>query len=285
MMVAPRLLAILAAASLTTLGCPLLAQTGTVTSSSASTTPDPRAQELVQAAVRTELAAAESDHTTWAFRDRDKTAEKEAVYQVVQCPAGELRRMVDVSGHPVPPDEQQKEAARISSFVHDSEAQAKQRKAGEHDDAQARTMLQMLPKAFIWKLQNETPELATLSFRPNPDFHAPSIESRVMATMAGEMVIAKADTRIRTLRGSLTDDVRIGGGVLGKLRKGGSFDVERREIAPHVWEITESHVHIDGRALLFKTIGQQEDEVKTNWRPSTATTLQAAAEQLDVHVN
>jgi len=41
--------------------------------------------------------------------------------------------------------------------------------------------------------------------------------------------------------------------------------VERRQVAPGYWEITETHVHISGHALFFKTIGQQEDEVKTEF--------------------
>jgi hypothetical protein len=70
--------------------------------------------------------------------------------------------------------------------------------------------------------------------------------------------------------------------VLGRLHRGGSFFVERREIAPSHWQITQSRVHIDGRALFFKTIGEQEDEVKTDFRPSTAQTVaEAAAEVAD----
>jgi hypothetical protein len=48
------------------------------------------------------------------------------------------------------------------------------------------------------------------------------------------------------------------------------------------WQITESHVHIGGKALIFKTIGQQSDEVKTDWKPSPANTLQEAARALGV---
>jgi hypothetical protein len=106
------------------------------------------------------------------------------------------------------------------------------------------------------------------------------MQSRVMGIMAGEMVVVRKGNRIRTLRGVLSADVRIGFGILGKLNQGGSFDVERREVAPGFWEITESHVHIGGHALLFKTIGTQEDETKTEWKPSTARTLEEAEEYL-----
>jgi hypothetical protein len=241
---------------------------------------DPHARDLIQAAVGSELAAAETDHSTWTYRDHDKTADKDAVYHVVDSPAGGVRRLIELNGRPVDSDTVQSESERISDFVHDTSAQAKQRKAGAHDDQQASDMLKMLPNAFIWSIKSNTGDLVTLTFRPNPDFHAPNMEARVMSLMAGEMVIAKADNRIRTLRGALSDDVKIGYGMLGKLRHGGTFDIERREIGPHIWQIVETHVHIDGRALLFKTIGQQEDEVKSEWKPSTAKSLEEAAKQL-----
>jgi hypothetical protein len=241
---------------------------------------DPRARQLIQSVVRSELSAAEHDHSVWTYRDRDRTAEKDALYQVVDTPYGGVRRMIEIEGRACGPELVQKENARIAEFVHDTAAQERQHKAGLHDDEQARQMLLMLPNAFIWTIKGESGDQITLGFRPDDNFHPPNMEARVMGTMAGELIIAKTDNRIRTLRGALSDDVKIGFGMLGKLRHGGTFDVERREIAPHIWQITETHVHIEGRALLFKTIGQQEDEVKSEWKPSTAKTLEEAAKQL-----
>ena len=138
----------------------------------------------------------------------------------------------------------------------------------------------MLPNAFLWTIVSENSEELTLQFRPNPAFKPSDMQARVLGIMAGKMVIARNGDRIKTLRGVLTDDVRIGFGILGKLDKGGIFDVERREIAPGHWQITETHVHIGGRAMLFKSIGQQEDETKTDFRPSTAPNLHVAEEQI-----
>jgi hypothetical protein len=96
--------------------------------------------------------------------------------------------------------------------------------------------------------------------------------------MNGTVVIDKSQHRIQTISGRLTEDVTFGFGLFGRLRQGGTFRVERRQIAPGLWQITETHVHIDGRALLFKSIGQQEDEVQTDFTPVPhGTTLEQAA--------
>jgi hypothetical protein len=98
--------------------------------------------------------------------------------------------------------------------------------------------------------------------------------------MAGQMLISRDLNLIRSLHGHLTQDVKFGFGIFGRLDAGGTFDIERRQVGGGHWQITESHVHIGGKALLFKTIGQQEDEVKTDWKPSPAVTLQDAARAL-----
>jgi hypothetical protein len=241
---------------------------------------DPKALAAVRAAVASELSANQTDKSNWMYRDHDSVPGKDAVYQAVETPQGELRRMIELNGKPLSGSAEQEETGRINEYVGDSAAQARARRNGAHDDKQATAMLKMLPDAFLWTPASEEGDLLTLDFRPNPQFNPPDMQARVMGTMAGQMVIARNGNRIRTLKGKLTEDVLIGWGVLGKLNEGGTFDVERREIAPGHWQITETHVHIGGHALLFKTIGQQEDEQKTEWKPSTDATLKEAAHTL-----
>jgi len=55
--------------------------------------------------------------------------------------------------------------------------------------------------------------------------------------------------------------------------------VDREQTAPGLWQITITHVHIQGRALLFKTISEQEDDTKTSFtREPDSVTLEEAAE-------
>jgi hypothetical protein len=99
--------------------------------------------------------------------------------------------------------------------------------------------------------------------------------------MEGDMVIDREQHRIASLKGRLTRDVKIGFGLLGELKAGGAFDIERRELRPHVWEITETHVHIQGHALIFKTISENEDDVKSRFQQIADTTsLQQAQADL-----
>jgi len=265
-----------------TLGCTLAVSfllIGLVTPDAFSQAPqDAHAQQLVRKAVDIELAADRDDHSRWRYRSTVRRAEGESVYQVVETDLGSVKKKVQQNGQPLTPDELDKETRRIDSFVHDSSQQAKQRKDSQQDDKRAENMLRMLPDAFLWSIKSDVPDATTLSFTPNPDFTPPTMESRVFAAMAGEIVVSKPDSRIQRISGKLIRDVKFGYGLFGKMEQGGTFSVERRQLTARVWQITESHVHINGHILLFKTISEQEDEVKTDFRPTPpATTLEQAA--------
>jgi hypothetical protein len=241
---------------------------------------DPKAVAAVRAAVASQMEADHTDRSTWAYTDHDVTPEHDHTYLCVGSPQDELRRLTHDHGQPVSATTAQAETDRITAYVNDPSAQAKMRKNRAHDDVQATALLKMLPEAFLWTVTSNTPELLTLSYRPDPNFNPPDMEARVMSTMAGELVIVHSGNLIRSFRGSLTEEVKIGFGLIGHLNKGGTIDIERRDIGEGHWEITETHVHIGGHILFFKTIGTQQDEVKTNWHPSTARNLHEAEEQL-----
>jgi len=241
------------------------------------------AKQIVQLAANAELAANREDNSHWRYIDRHKEDDGVTnVFVVVETEHGAIKRHLEENGKPASAATIQADNDYNQRFIHDPSLQAKQKRDGIHDEKSAEQLTAMMPTAFLWTIVSETPETVTLSYKPNPDFRPPNIEAHVMGTMAGTLIVNKAGYRIRTFKGSLSDDVYIGYGILGKLRKGGTFDIERSQIAPGLWQITETHVHISGRALFFKSIGQQDDEVKSRFTPvPLSTTLEQAVTLLD----
>ncbi len=240
----------------------------------------PRA--IVGQAVQTELAASRNDHSHWLYFEIDRQPGKTVKQWVAQARSTSLDRVVVRNGQALSENEQRQE---MSAFMNNQGAQTKQRKSGQHDDEQAAELLQMLPNAFTWTVAGEKGSEVLLHFKPDPQFHPPDLEARVFAAMEGDMAIDREQHRIVSLRGHLIHDVKIVYGLLGDLEAGGTFDVERRELRPHVWQITETHVHIQGHALIFKTISEQEDDVKMHFQEiADSTTLQQAESEL-LHQN
>ena len=236
------------------------------------------AKAIVQQAVNAELAANREDHSHWKYLQSEANGDK---FLVVETQYGAVSRHVMENGRPASAATLREDDERNQRFIHDPALQAKQRRDGQHDDKSATELLNQMPEAFLWKVESETAEAVSLSYQPNPNFDPPTMESRVMSAMTGTMVVAKPAYRIQSFKGRLNADVTIGFGFLARIKEGSTFDIERRQIAPGLWQITETHVHIGGHALFFKTIGQQQDEIKTDFKPvPPSTTLEEAVRML-----
>ncbi|MGH9597674.1 MAG: hypothetical protein ACRD3K_12835 [Edaphobacter sp.] len=236
------------------------------------------ARETVRVAMQAELAADLNDHSRWRYRDSQKDG-TDTVSIVVETDHGSVKRLIERNGRALNDAEARAEDDRVQRFIHDPAQLAKQRKDGLQDGKNAEELLKMLPDAFDWTVQGEDAKNITLHFKPNPSFRPPDIQGRVLGQMAGTLVVDKGQNRIVEISGRLTQDVTIGWGLLGRLHQGGTFRVERREVVPGLWQITETHVHIEGKALFFKNIGQEQDEVQTEFmQVPGGTTLEQAAE-------
>lgn len=222
---------------------------------------DPK--QIVQQAVQTELAADDADHSRWIYFDIDRKPNFAVRQWIAETSAGDLKRVLEENGRKLSVDEQ---AARINGFMRNSAAQTKQRKDDKSDDQQTRQMLNLLPRAFVWTQRGTQNGRIMLHFKPDPNFRPASYQARVFAAMEGDMEVDDAQHRITSLKGRLIHDVKFGGGLFGYLRAGGSFDVERRETGDKVWQIVETHVHIAGRILFFKSISEQEDDQKSKFK-------------------
>lgn len=235
-------------------------------------------RDLVRQAVRTEIAANAADHSHWMFYETDNKPADGVEQWVAETGTGDVNRVLQLNGTPLSESEQR---SRMEGFVHDSGAQAKQRRSSQHDDRQAAQMLNMLPNAFIWTRIGEQGNSILLHFKPDPNFKPPTWESRVFAAMEGDMAIDKTDHRIVSLKGKMISAVKFGWGIFGALEPGGWFQVERRQVGDGIWQITETHVHIQGRALIFKSISDQEDDVKSKFQRLPANiTLDQAMQKL-----
>jgi hypothetical protein len=236
------------------------------------------AKQIVQQAANAELAADRDDHSHWRYTESEMDGSR---YVVVETEHGALKRHIAVGRRESLEAAQREDDEYIQKFIHDPGMQAKEKRDGEHDDKSATELLNLLPQAFDWQVVSDNGDTVTLSFRPDPNFDPPDMESRVMGRMEGTLIVDKKQHRIQTMKGALSEDINIGWGILGRLRRGGTFNVERRQVAPGLWQITATHVHIEGRALFFKTIGQQQDEVKSDFTQVPAgTTLEQAVGML-----
>ena len=225
------------------------------------------AKEIVTTVVNNEIRIEAADHSRWMYRDAYKSPTKDTVKLIIQTPQGNLSEIIEDHGQPPSAEERQDDLNHMQQLVNDPNLRDKQRRAEAHDGQQADELMRMLPNAFIWKIVSRDHGQITLASQVDPNFSPPSMSARVLASMAGSLVVDEREMRLVKLNGRLLQPINFGWGILGHLDAGGTFVIVRTEVAPGIWQITQTHVHISGHALFFHTIGDQEDEITSNYKP------------------
>lgn len=235
------------------------------------------ANDLVKTTIKNELDAIANDHTHWMYQSVTRKNGAMVTEVVVETRDANVERVIARNGTPLTPDEQKQEDAKVQKFVSDTAAQHKQRQDLDADLKKSRDMLSMLPDALTYTFAGTEGNKTKLTFKGNPAFHPPSREAKVFAAMEGEMLINTKEDRLAQFSGHLARPVKFGGGLLGDLQAGGTFDVHQQEVGPHHWEISMLRVNIKGKALIFKTINEQQNETDTHFKriPDDLTVAQA----------
>jgi hypothetical protein len=228
-----------------------------------------------------EVEAQAKDNSLWSYRETKREEGKLKLYDVYQTRQGEIQRLVAIGGRPLTADQLAKEDLRIHEAISDP-SQMHQRQRKQRDDGeQARKMLRLFPDAFQFRYDGTEGPLVRLRFSPDPRFRPPDHAAQVFHHMEGVVMVDSEQQRLAAIDGKLTSEVKFFGGILGHLEKGGTFNVEQKEVAPRIWELSVMHVHMNGKALLFKTIDVQEDETYSDFKAVPPdTSLEQAAQRL-----
>src|ERR1035437_2494345 len=83
--------------------------------------------------------------------------------------------------------------------------------------------------------------------------------------MAGTILVDPQQKRLAHLNGRLVGNVNFGFGILGRLAKGGTFEIERTQVSSSHWKTQLVDIQVSGRMLLFKTVSKQQRETRSDF--------------------
>ena len=223
-------------------------------------------QALVSKMVEKELES-QKHPGYWMYLDLKQKPGRTELERVIQMPECWLTWLIAVDGHPPTEVERKHAREQLERLVNNADARKKNRDEIDADSRKSAELLKLLPEAFLFTRAGREGKSIRLKFRPNPKYRPSSNEARVFHAMEGVLLIDAKQTRLAKLSGELIADVDFGFGILGKLRKGGTFEVVQSQVAPKDWEVSLLDVHISGRALFFHSIGEQQREVRSEFKP------------------
>lgn len=227
------------------------------------------AGQLVREVVYNELND-HQNHGYWRYWIERHTAKTTLLEEQIETADGPISRLTLADGRPVSSEVQQEEQSRLQHLLTSPSEQARHLQEYEEDEKRIGRILALLPDAFLYTYAGEENGCYKLVFRPNPDYPPHSIEARIFHAMGGTLWVDSRMKRLARLDAHVQDNLDFGYGILGRLYKGGWFQLERSQVSPNDWKTARLEVHMMGRALLVKSFAKETSEVRGGFAPVPA---------------
>ena len=203
--------------------------------------------------------------------------------QEIETVDGPVHRLLSVDGHEPSPSARKQNDERLRDLVQNPRARLELKKNCEADEKLLADLLRVMPDAFFFEDQGTQGSFEKLAFSPNPAYKPKTNEEKVLHAMSGVILIDLDEKRLAQLSATLAEQVDFGYGVIGHLRKGGTVDVNRIQLAPGIWKASSFRFKINGRFVFFKTINKQQDETHSDFKSvASGTTILQALQQIGV---
>jgi hypothetical protein len=219
-------------------------------------TPSVSADELIRRTVVNELAAAD-DGGHYQYRFEEQTAHGSEIRDVLESRGWSVDRLILKNGRPLTETEKQREEQRLRYLLTNPARLEAFQKEQLSRREQFRTMIVAFPQAFSYQYDNTAQKippdgLTRLKFHPNPKFMSHSWELRLLQGMEGTLLIDPHNARLVRIEARFFRDVDFGGGILGRIERGGSFAVEQQAIGGDRRAITSVVLHFNKRVLFAR---------------------------------
>jgi hypothetical protein len=228
--------------------------------------PEIPAGQLVREVVYNELND-HARHGYWRYWIERRSQNGTRLEDQVETIDGPVTRLAENNGQPLDVNAQRQEQARLEHLLHSPQEQAKHLQEYTEDEKRIGRILALLPDAFLYEYDGEEDGCYRFRFRPNPNFPPHSIEARVFHAMSGKAWINVRYKRLARLEGRVGENVDFGFGILGRLYKGGWFQLARTQVSPTDWKTTKLEIHMSIRALLVKTFARETSEARGGFEP------------------
>jgi hypothetical protein len=227
--------------------------------------PASREAALVGRAVQNHMGGARTDGPL-RFLLRKIDQHRDTTKDIIETNQGNVARLVAINGQPLTAQANQAELARLHTLANHPEIQEHRHQREQKDAARINRLMLLLPHAFLYRDEGTSPCPSgeglchRLSFSPNPGFRTPDLEAGIFRGLSGEVWIDQAQERLTRLDAHVIANVDFGWGILGKLDKGGTIQLEQSDIGNHDWELTSLKLNLSGTALMFKSLSIQLTE-------------------------
>jgi hypothetical protein len=190
----------------------------------------------------------------------DTAPTEDRTFRVVPTGTGVVRVQVEENGRPVDAELYRRqlrdvEQALVSALRPNELRQKRAVEKGAKRSREHTEMVDAVAQAFrfTW-LGRETRNgrrLAKLGLESNPAFRPTSSNTKLFSNVRATIWLDEAAAQLVRVEAEVIRDISFGGGVFGKVYRGGRFVMEQAEVAPGVWLPTRYEYNFAGRRFVF----------------------------------
>jgi hypothetical protein len=200
---------------------------------------------------------------------------KSKTHDVTMLEGSAYRRLIERDDHPLSPEEEKLEQAKLRKSIedrrHETDAQ-KAKRLAEYDKrpGRNRAMLNEISEAFDFRLRGEESIDARLVYvidaTPRAGYRLRNSQARLfLPKLKGTLWIDKADLSWVRLRAEVIDNISVGLFLL-RLAKGARLEVEQTRVNEEVWLPRRVSMSASARVGLVKRLNVQEEVTFRNFR-------------------
>jgi hypothetical protein len=181
-------------------------------------------------------------------------------YRVVPTGSGTMKLLLKDGDRPVDPAEYRKQLVAwkelLELMLKPEDSRTKSASAKwQKRKADRKELVSAAADAFLTKWAGQEMRNGRVcdiyDLQPNPNFHPRSLVQDILTRVTAKIWVDRDANQLSRGEAHVMRDISFGGGILGKLYRGGVFYMEQDEVAPGIWEATRYQYDFTARKFLF----------------------------------
>ncbi len=232
----------------------------------------------VQTIIQRSVAANQADWKVapkYSWTEEDRTDEGDRTYAVTMIDGSPWRRLIKVSGVPLPPEDRRREQQKLEAVTRkrnrESPAARQERIARYEKDRQSDNLLMdQITKGFDFSLTGSqtigSRNVYVLRATPRKGYAPPNKEARVLTGMEGQLWIDKQTFQWVKVTARVIHPVSIIG-FLARVEPGTQFELEKAPVAQGIW--LPKHFSMKSSSRILSIFGHhtRDDETYSDYKP------------------
>jgi hypothetical protein len=198
------------------------------------------------------------------YRVHKIDAKGDVTREVIETEQGSVARQVQRDGHPLSPEDDTAERARLQAILDDPSDFLKHHKRDLAARSYALDLVKLMPQAMVYTYTPGQPQppgapgpQIVIDFHPDPNFKPPTLISELLTGLEGRLWIDQRTHCLTRAEGRVIRPVNFGWGILAHIYPGGTIEFEQAEAAPNRWLYSHVDENITVREMMLKTAVEQ----------------------------